>query len=736
MRNRKYILVFGLATLLLLLGALIVGFITARRMQEIIASDFNAQQLVLARHIAGRIGERIDSLKRAVSTLRFSPSIQYLERSWGNRMRITMLDMRDKGLIDIRLVRKDGKSCYGLTDKLATFAVNGSFGENDYFRWASQKENRGSVYVSRTFRGRAYPGKLLMLMAIPVYEESIDEAFPSPSGARSGVLCFTIDATRLVKEPLEGVKSGKTGYTWVIDSKGTFLYHPEETFIGKNAFEIREKREPKISFDKINYIQKEWMLKGKEGTSWYVSGWHRGVSGKIRKLIAYSPVFLASKHGDGNCFSVAVVAPEEEIQESIYAIYGRQFYIMVSIIAAIIFLGTYTIRFENRWAVELEREVREKTKGLEESTAKLKKSEEMYKSLVEGAEDLIFTMNTEGTYLSMNRYGFRVFGMTDPSELVGRTMYDLFSKESADLQMNFVREARQMGNSPGHKYPVEIGKKQYWFSSSFKNLTDQDGSSPYILGISRDITERKKAEEQMYQTEKLASVGKLAAGVAHEINNPIAIILGYSDHLLEKIEPNTKTYAILEIIERQGLNCKRIVENLMGFARIRETAEYSADINQSIERVMSVVQNTLLTNKITLVCNLAADLPRVRGDSGQLQQVFMNLVNNAASAMNGGGTITVATRLSETPNRVEVLFGDTGQGIEGRYRDKIFDPFFTTKKVGEGTGLGLSVSYGIIVNNYGGEIDFETVTGEENKEKHGTTFTISLPTVTEKEMGG
>jgi signal transduction histidine kinase len=250
-----------------------------------------------------------------------------------------------------------------------------------------------------------------------------------------------------------------------------------------------------------------------------------------------------------------------------------------------------------------------------------------------------------------------------------------------------------------------------------------------VLGISRDITERKKIEEeQMYNTEKLASLGKLTAGVAHEINNPVAIILGFADRLLEKAEPDSKEYEMLKAIERQGLNSKRIVENLLGFARYREKTEYCTAVNESLESVVSVVENIVVTKKITLEKNLAEDLPKARGDSGHLQQVFMNLITNAVAAMEGGGVLTISTRLNEPGNRVEILFKDTGHGIKREYRDKIFEAFFTTKRVGEGTGLGLSVCYGI-VTKYGGEITFETVSEEEDREEKGTTFTVSLPVI-------
>ena len=210
----------------------------------------------------------------------------------------------------------------------------------------------------------------------------------------------------------------------------------------------------------------------------------------------------------------------------------------------------------------------------------------------------------------------------------------------------------------------------------------------------------------------MASLGQLAAGVAHEINNPMAIILGYADMLLEKTEENSKEYKILKTIERQGNNCKRIVENLMSFARMPEGVQYDTDVNRNIELVLEVVQNTLLTKKIEYELLLAENLPRVRGDAGQLQQVFMNLLTNAVKAMPQGGKLSITSRLNQAGDKVEVLITDTGEGIKREHLSKIFDPFFTTRKVGEGTGLGLSVSYAIVAK-FGGTIYCASKSKEE-----------------------
>jgi signal transduction histidine kinase len=169
-----------------------------------------------------------------------------------------------------------------------------------------------------------------------------------------------------------------------------------------------------------------------------------------------------------------------------------------------------------------------------------------------------------------------------------------------------------------------------------------------------------------------------------------------------------------------------VVDNLLTFARTKEHTETSVDINKNIVEVLTVLGNNLLVRKVAInTLDLGQDLPPVKGDPDELQQVFLNIINNAVYAMKGGGTLSLSTRLVEDGKWIEVRISDTGSGIRKEHRKNIFDPLFTTKKVGDGTGLGLSVSYGIITRHRG-TITFETKTAEESKE-HGTTFIITLP---------
>lgn len=724
---RKTIIIFGILIIVLLISALVLGMVSAKRMKEIVRDDFNKQQLILARYAAHQIEDNLDNIKKELSLLSLSPTIQYMEVSWPDKMKATLSRVKNDGVIEIRLLDIKGETAYIVNSMGSSRIIKGNFQNTEHFKWAILKSSKNRIYVSDvTRKSEQYPEKIVMIFAIPTYQESIDDAHPVPTGEISGVLLFTVDVSYLVSNVIKDIKSGKTGYAWAIDTKGIFLYHPKDEFIGRDAFKARASKKPMVSFERINMIQKEKMLEGKEGTSWYTSGWHGDVETETKKLIAYSPVYLTSDHV--RKWSLAVVAPMSEVEGTIHSLYLRQLYIQGVIVLVIVFGSIYVISFERRWARVLEEEVTKKTEYLTRTLDKLEKSEEKYRTLVESAEDLIFTIDEEGRYLSMNRYATRFF-QGEPEELIGKNMYDLFSKESADLQMGFVRQVFNTGKNVNVKHQVQVGKNDYWFTSNFVGIKNENGKVFHVLGISRDITERKKMEdEQMYNTEKLASLGKLSAGVAHELNNPMAIILGFTDLLLEKAEPKSKNREMLETIEKQALNCKKILESLLGFARYREKTEYATDVNEDIEKVLSVVENMIVTKKIKLVRNLAKDLPKVRGDSGHLQQVFMNLITNAVATMEGGGVLTIVTRLNEPGNKVEMLFKDTGHGIKKEYRDKIFDAFFTTKRVGEGTGLGLSVCHGI-VTKYGGEITFETISEEEDKEMKGTTFTVSLPVV-------
>jgi len=707
----------GIVITLLLGTVLILGWVSSKKVREIVTEDFNQQQLLLAKHAAIMIEDSLYHLGRELSLLSFSPSIQYAETVFmGKRMEIAFSSIEDGG-VEIRFIENKNKKTH-VVNSQGYRTVSFSREDRYCLEWAMRRENKGNKRISDVYSldSGSNNKKLIVSLSIPVWQVSVDEAHPVAQNKFSGALMFLIDVTKLTGDVAKEIRSGKTGYAWVIDNKSTFLFHHEKEFIGKNAFEVRKGKMPSISFTRINEIQKEKMLKGEEGTSWYISGWHRGQEGEMNKLIAFAPIKL-DKKAESRIWSVAVVAPVSEVEGAIHSIYIQQFSLQ-ALVFFVILLGGLSINLMIlRWSSLLEQEVEKKTK-------ELRKSESQYRSVVENARDIIFTLDKEDRLLSINEYGYNFFKKR-PEEILGHNILELLPDECAELQMNVIKEVFATNTSKHLTCPVDVDGKEYWISTNFSGFLDENGNVFSVLGIARDITERKKLEEQMSHTEKLASMGTLSAGVAHEINNPLAIILGFTDLLLEKAATGSEEHDILTTIERQATNAKRVVENLLSFARHKEYKEEEIDLNKNIETVLSVMRNTLLLNRISVNQYMQDGLPAINGDSGELQQVFFNIINNAIYAMKGGGVLTIATKAFN--NQVEIRFADTGIGIKKEYRTRIFDPLFTTKEVGKGTGLGLSVSYGIITK-HGGSITFETKTKDESEET-GTTFIITLPAI-------
>jgi len=253
----------------------------------------------------------------------------------------------------------------------------------------------------------------------------------------------------------------------------------------------------------------------------------------------------------------------------------------------------------------------------------------------------------------------------------------------------------------------------------------------YMIGVikNRDV-EAEQLNRQLIQTGKLAAIGELAAGVAHEINNPLAIILTEKQLLLD-LQGNSPQLDPLFLeqfldsmsqIEIQIQRCKRITQNLLRFSRRTESVVESLDLNAFLSEVVELMEREAKTCGITIKCLFEEDLPLIRTDPSQLQQVFLNLITNAIDAHNENpsGTITIGTRLDGHKQGIEVTFADTGSGISPENMEKIFDPFFTTKPVGRGTGLGLSICLSII-KRLGGTIKVKSEPGK------GSQFTLVFP---------
>ncbi len=314
-------------------------------------------------------------------------------------------------------------------------------------------------------------------------------------------------------------------------------------------------------------------------------------------------------------------------------------------------------------------------------------------------------------------------------------VYGMFFVRAA---VNYPTVAEMLVVGLGIFTPIYLGGI-YFAENSFQFLEDRYFWSQYGLlwgviascfGVVTLLSRQKKRIEnqlkeiqdlqtQLVQVEKMASIGQLAGGIAHELNNPLGSILGFSQLLVKDIAENDPKKHDLQRIERAAYRCKKIIESLLSFARQRDAEFKEVSVNDCIEETLPLCENQLAKSRIEAVRHLSPDAPKILGDSNQLQQVFTNLIVNAIDAMPGGGKLTLSTQKT-ADEKVEARVTDTGEGISREHIRKVFDPFFTTKEVGKGTGLGLSIVYGI-VKKHNGEIKITSRPGE------GTTFILEFP---------
>ncbi|MDH4327679.1 MAG: PAS domain S-box protein [Nitrospira sp.] len=356
---------------------------------------------------------------------------------------------------------------------------------------------------------------------------------------------------------------------------------------------------------------------------------------------------------------------------------------------------------------DLEAKVRERTREIEETKQYLE-------NLLENANDVIYTLDTDQrfTYVNskVNAWGYR------KDDLLGRPYLSLLSRRHRGRRLKSTLDigAKQV-------YEVEVMTRLGEIRTvmvSVSPLQGVEGEILGVLGIARDMTETKKLEQQIRNSEKLASVGKLAAGVAHEINNPLGGILNCLYNLRKGGLSQARQEEYWASMEHGVRRVQKIVRQLLDFSQQHEPEFSPADINRIVEQVLVLTTHLFTSNRITLETALGQGLPNVMVDSHMIEQVLMNLILNAVQAMKNGGQLTIRTFVAEGGCLVEV--GDTGSGIPPSVLPRVFDPFFTTKGEGEGTGLGLSVNLGI-VERHGGKILVESEVGK------GTTFTLCLP---------
>jgi PAS domain S-box-containing protein len=354
--------------------------------------------------------------------------------------------------------------------------------------------------------------------------------------------------------------------------------------------------------------------------------------------------------------------------------------------------------------------------SLEQKALEIARLKDFSENIVESLNVGVLAVDLGGIVESWNTRMEQLFNVPR-NEAVGHQLRALLPEELAS-EIAARRDEEQITGI--YKQRLHHQGKVLTMNVSITPLVSKSGDRIGRLLLFDDVTQRERMEEQMSQTEKLTSLGLLAAGVAHEVNTPLAVISNYIQMLAKQMPEGDPRQGIIEKIVKQTFRASEIVNNLLNFSRTSATELADLDVNRVVEETLSLVAHPLKTSQIQVVKQLGPTLPAVRGSANKLQQVFLNLFLNARDAMPGGGMLEVRTTAHNGSVEVEVV--DTGAGIPREHIHRIFDPFFTTKASGRGTGLGLSVSYGII-KEHAGKIDVRSTPGK------GTSFHVEFPAV-------
>jgi|Deesub1362A_J573_1020465.scaffolds.fasta_scaffold00183_12 signal transduction histidine kinase len=645
--------------------------------QAEMAQQFNKQQLLLAETISGNIQRSLEHLKAMSVTLARLLGNTSLERAdLADFVSDAFADVGTDIRLDLRIFDKNGALKY------SSLSQPMDISDHVLIEKAKKLQAGNTVVLNRADLQE-------IRFATPIYN---DEGL-------QGVIVLNLCLNSINRKFIEPIKSGSKGYAWMMDASGTLLYHPTQPeMIGKNLYRADASCfKCHTSFE----VEKKILDSGGTGVQSYIAPFGED------KIIAFSRIQLSPTDFWIACVSIPYTEVTASIRKSmklhsilVLAIFGT------TAIAAftIVVINRKRIKAEERakHEAELERYAAELERAVEKRTLELISEKEKLDTIVSTLDVGIFLADHNKKIIWVNR-----------------TLKDWFGEDRInDLNLEDIYGGAEVSSTVNNKMIQEVvyhtlGKRKGYFQITSTPLVGPDGNMQ-LLGLIHDITEIKRFEEQMAHSEKLASLGRLTAGIAHEIGNPLTSVFSFLQILRERETDDFKKESLDTILFHIN-RIAEIVRQLSGMSKLPPTEFKEAQINDLIESSLLLMQYDKRAKAISVKKELSP-LPPVVTDANQLTQVFVNLILNAVDAMPEGGTLTIRTR--ETEENIVVDFEDTGMGIPRENLKKVFDPFFTTKD--KGTGLGLSVSYNIL-KRLGGDISVES---EENK---GTTFTVTIP---------
>ncbi|MDH4163451.1 MAG: ATP-binding protein [Nitrospirota bacterium] len=724
-----------LASLFILSLIIILGQIFHQTLQNEMAVQFNKQQLLLAQQVAINIDGFIDHVYKDISVISRLPDVA--AGSIGPRARSVVenvhFHLESDILVTIRIVGPDGTILY---DSSAPGREGGNLSKEDYFIKARGLRRHERI-ITELLGPAGLPGNAKnFIIAAPIYRGAADR---EPSFG--GIVLALLSMDGITQKYLAPVKSGTRGYAWMMDSAGTLLYHPTQPqMVGKNLFQTDTSCfQCHRSFD-----SEKKMIEGEAETFGYYEA-----PGGENKVAAYFSIPVGTR-----TWIVVVSAPYTDVIALMQK--SRMFYsfLIISIFvatltASVVSIITYTkkIKFEEK-ARHLENQ-----RKLEQEIVIAKNYLE---NIIENTKTNLLVLDREMLVTTVNTAQAKTLGRSK-NDLIGKSFFRIFSEplrpydgipieallhKTVSSGNSFeIKEYPIAGLQPEpvyldmHVSPLLIAGNISGIIITSSNVTKrvllEEALKKYTVElevkVDKETATSRKLEQQVLHSEKLAALGRLAAGVAHEIGNPLTSISTFAQ-LLREMATDEFTQSSLDIINNHIQRITDIVRQMSTFARPDSSNSKLVEVNDILRSSLDLMRlDKRMKSTIEISTNFASGLPKLLLDDGQISQVIINIILNALDAMPDGGKLIVASgqsRDDQGRDAVAISITDTGTGIPTDSLAKIFDPFYTTKEVGKGTGLGLSVSYNI-VKRFKGDIKVASTLGS------GTTFTVILPILTE-----
>ena len=685
----------------LIIGVLVaVGFLGYKSAEKAMAAQFNAQQLMLANQAARGIEDFLSDIRETATLLTRTPEVQ-----------------NHPGRMEERTLRTLYESFGNKVNFLFVADQRGIV--TAFYPSGESKRIMGSDFSSQPCYQKARStGKPVICSAEPLPGERTSSgaqrltltliAAPIIHGSEFiGVLGCGLEFGKMNERYINPIRSGATGGSWMINHEGKFIAHYDPDFLGKDAFLARKERNPDFSFERINRIVKEEMLQGKAGMDEYLSDWHRGEEGRIKKLIAYATVKI-----DDQIWSIAVVAPYSDVTQVVWGSFKNSV-LLLAVMACILLAGTYVGHKINQGRIRAE----EKVRWGEE----IMKSQSRLQTLFDGSPEAIIIVDRNFRVSMVNKTALNWYNQTR-EEFSGKFCYRVFQGRS-DLCPNCPAQESFRTGQPAHREKASLvadGTKRYLQLFTFP-LQDRNGEVVEVVEYVKDMTAEKGLQQQIIQSERLAVVGRMSANVAHEIKNPMGTIMLNAELLEEELDrfagqDTAEARGLLGVIKSELDHLIDVVEEYLQFARLPKVKLEMGNVNEVISDLLLFLQEETSGRKLMVIEELEPALPEVQLDAKQLRRALLNIVKNSFEAMSEGGKLSVSTASKD--GQVEITIADTGKGIPEENLELIFTPFFSTKH--GGTGLGLSIT-SHIVKEHRGTVSFKSYPNL------GTVFIIRLP---------